>query len=141
MKGRPTLTAVLVTLAFTACGKSEPRDPLEAAMQAGKEAAAEQETKQAKTHPGDSNPLRQKLSDLEIRELFFGPEQIEGDWMAWIPCSQAHSNLPVLPADKIYLKRCHALKTHLIAKARAAGFSNVNADHVLDPSLTGAQQP
>lgn len=141
MKFLLTMSATLLTIGVVGCGSSEPSDPLEAAMQAGKEAAAQEDKKQSATHPGDSNPLRRKLSDLEIRHLLFGPEQMDGNWMAWLPCSQVHAGMTVHPAAKVYLKDCDELERDLIAKARDAGFSTITTDHVLDPRLTRAQKP
>lgn len=141
MKTLLPVAATLLAIALSGCGKSEPRDPLEAAMQAGKEAAAKDAKKQAETHAGDSNPLRRKLSDLEIRQLFFGPEQMDGDWLAWLPCSQENAGMAVHPAAQVHLKHCEALKSDLLSKAHAAGFPEVTANDVLDPRLTRAKQP
>lgn len=141
MKRLFTLTYLLIAIAASGCGPSEPRDPLLAALESGKAAEEKQQEKLAATHSDDPNPLRRKLSDLQIRELFFGPDQIDGDWMAWMPCSQAKAGLPVQASAKVYLSSCDALTTDLLAKARAEGFSDVSADDVLDPRLTGAKKP
>ncbi len=89
-------------------------------------------------HPGDPNPLRRKLGDLQIRELFFGATQTQGDWIAYLPCSQDKFGLPVAGPNRIYLKRCAALERYLLDKAHGAGFADATARDVLDPRISHA---
>ena len=91
-------------------------------------------------HPDDPNPLRRKLGDLQIKELFFGPTQTQGDWMAYLPCSQDLFGLAVAGPNRIYLKRCQALQQFLLAMAHGAGFADAGVREVLDPRISGAKQ-
>lgn len=142
---RPFLSvAVAIAAAFgaSACNRDQPQDALKDAFDAGKEQSQQQAAGDParRPHPDDRNPLRRKLGDLQIRELFFGPDQTRGDWMAWLPCSQAHAGLPVEAGHRAYLKRCDALRAELLATARGAGFADATADDVLDPRLSGARK-
>lgn len=134
--------AITATIAVSSCNRNEPQDKLKQAFDAGKQQSQQQAATDParQPHPGDRNPLRRKLGDLQIRELFFGPDQTQGDWMAWLPCSQAHAGLPVSAADHVYLKRCDALRDYLLTRARSSGISDATADDVLDPRLSGARK-
>lgn len=134
--------AVATACLALACGREEPQDKLKAAFESGKRQSEQQAATDParQPHPDDRNPLRRKLGDLAIRELFFGPEQTQGDWMAWLPCSQQHAGMPVAEGHRSYLKRCDALRDDLLSRARGAGFSDATADDVLDPQLTGARK-
>ena len=129
-----------VTFAASACNREEPQDGLKAAVDAGKQQsqrqAAADPVRQA--HADDKNPLRRKLGDLQIRELLFGPDQTDGDWMAWMPCTQQQAGMPVNATNTIYLKRCGPLRNHLLARAHEAGFSTATGDDVMDPRISGA---
>ncbi len=134
--------AITATIAVSACNRDEPQDKLKQAFDAGKQQSQQQAATEParQPHPGDRNPLRRKLGDLQIRELFFGPDQTQGDWMAWLPCSQAHAGLPVEPGHRAYLKHCDALRDELLSRARGAGVADASADDVLDPRLSGARK-
>ncbi len=111
---------------------------MDAARQQSELQAAADPTQQP--HSDDANPLRRKLSDLQIKELFFGPTQTQGDWMAYLPCSQDYFRLAVAGPNRIYLKRCPALQQYLLAKAHGAGFADAGVREVLDPRISGAKQ-
>lgn len=134
--------AIAAVLVASACNRDQPQDALKDAFEAGKERSQQQAAGDParQPHPDDRNPLRRKLGDLQIRELFFGPDQTRGDWMAWLPCTQAHAGLPVEAGHRAYLKRCDALRDDLLARARGAGFADATADDVLDPRLSGARK-
>lgn len=89
-------------------------------------------------HPDDPNPLRRKFGDLDIRELFFGRSQTQGDWRAWRPCSQQANGLAVAAADQVMLSRCAALRSDLLTKAKASGIPEATVENVMDPQLSGA---
>jgi hypothetical protein len=110
-----------------------------AARQQSEQQAAADPARQP--HPDDPNPLRRKLGDLQIRELFFGATQTQGDWIAYLPCSQDYFGLPVAGPNRIYLKRCPALEQYLLTKAHGAGFADVGIRQVFDPRISGAAQP
>jgi hypothetical protein len=91
-----------------------------------------------RAHPDDANPLRRRLGDLQIRELFFGASQTQGDWVAFLPCSQSCAGMPVAAANRIYLKRCPALQQYLLTRARGAGFADATVKDVMDARISGA---
>lgn len=126
------------TFAVTACNREAPQDALKAAVDAGKQQSERQAAADPvrQVHADDKNPLRRKLGDLQIRELFFGLDQTEGDWMAWMPCTQQQAGLPVNPVNRVYLKRCDALRTHLLERAHNAGFTSATGDDVMDPRIS-----
>jgi hypothetical protein len=130
MARTPLPLALLLPAALLAgCGQgNHSQDPLgqavDAARQQSEQQAAADPARQP--HPGDPNPLRRKLGDLQIKELFFGPTQTQGDWMAYLPCSQDYFGLPVAVPNRIYLKRCPALQQYLLGKAHSAGFAGAS---------------
>jgi hypothetical protein len=134
--------AIAATLVASGCNRDQPQDALKDAFDAGKAHSQQQAAGDParRPHPDDRNPLRRKLGDLQIRELFFGPDQTRGDWMAWLPCTQAHAGLPVEAGHRSYLKRCPALRDELLGRARDAGFADATADDVLDPRVSGARK-
>lgn len=136
------VTVALAAMLVAACNRDAPPDKLKQAYEAGQQQSQQQAATDParQPHPGDRNPLRRKLGDLQIRELFFGPDQTQGDWVAWLPCSQAHAGLPVAEGHRAYLKRCDALRDELLERAQGAGFADATADDVLDPRLSGARK-
>ncbi len=137
---RPIL---VVAVLFYGCHHSDDsqarlRRVLDTGRQQAEQQAAADPARQP--HPNDANPLRRKLGDLQIRELFFGVTQTQGDWMAYLPCSQAYAGLPVAGPNKIYLKRCPALQQYLLDKAHGAGFADAAAKDVFDPRISHAAQ-
>lgn len=136
------VTVTLAAALVAACNRDAPQDKLKEAYEAGKQQSQQQAAADParQPHPDDRNPLRRKLGDLQIRELFFGPDQTQGDWMAWLPCSQDHAGLPVADGHRSYLKRCDALRDELLKRAHGAGFADATADDVLDPRLSGARK-
>jgi hypothetical protein len=129
-------------LAVAACGRgggsqSGIDQAVDAAKRQSERQAAADPARQP--HPGDANPLRRRLGDLQIRELFFGPTQTQGDWIAYLPCSQSYFGLPVAGANRIYLKRCPALEQYLLDRAHRNGFPEATARDVLDTRVSGAQ--
>ncbi|MDZ4078502.1 MULTISPECIES: hypothetical protein [Hydrocarboniphaga] len=136
------VTVALAAMLVAACNRDAPPDKLKQAYEAGEQQSQQQAATDParQPHPGDRNPLRRKLGDLQIRELFFGPDQTQGDWVAWLPCSQAHAGLPVAEGHRAYLKRCDALRDELLERAQDAGFADATADDVLDPRLSGARK-
>lgn len=133
---------LLTALLLVACGRGShaPRDKLRQALDAARQQSQQQAAADParRPHPGDANPLRRKLDDLQIKQLFFGPSQTQGDWIAYLPCSQHDAGLPVAAANRIYLKRCPALQQYLLQRARAAGYADVTAKDVMDPRISGA---
>ena len=132
---------LILLLSLVGCNH---QDSSKANIQQAVEAAREQSQLQAdsdptrRPHPEDHNPLRRKLGDLQIKEMFFGPNQTQGDWMAYLPCSQDFAGQPVAPPNRIYLKRCPALHQYLLSRARTAGFADATANDVMDVRLSGA---
>lgn len=137
---RTPLLLVIVCLISGCDHRDAPQDKIKQAINA----AERQSQQQAATdparqpHPNDANPLRRKLGDLQIRELFFGKSQTQGDWIAYLPCSQSYAGIPVAAANRIYLKRCPALQQFLLTRARGAGFGNATAKDVMDVWISGA---
>ena len=133
---------VLVAVSLlAACDRSDAsRSRIDAVVAQDRNRAAARATGDParRLHPDDPNPLRRKLSDLDIRELFFGTSQTRGDWRAWRPCSQQANGMAVAAADQVLLSRCAALRSDLLAKARAAGVPEATAENVMDPQLSGA---
>ncbi|MDE0853914.1 MAG: hypothetical protein OSA97_05785 [Nevskia sp.] len=139
-----SVMALVAVSLLAACQRhSSSQDSLKQALDAAQAQSAQQATTDPArhAHPDDPNPLRRKLGDLEIRELFFGPTQTRGDWMAYLPCSQNYFGMPVAGPNRIYLKRCPALEQYLLGKARGAGFADAALKDVLDPRVSGAQRP
>lgn len=131
-----------LTLAVSACGHgNDSQDKLRQAIEAGRQQADAQAASNPaqQVHPGDDNPLRRKLSDLQILELFFGVSQTQGDWIAYLPCSEDRAGLRVAGPDRIYLKRCAALQRYLLNRAHANGFPDATVDNVMDPRISGAR--
>lgn len=140
---RMPIPAMLVAAAALLSGchhEDDSADRLKHALEAAREQSAQQAAADParQAHPGDSNPLRRQLGDLQIRELFFGPTQTQGDWMAYLPCSQSYFGMPVAGPNRVYLKRCPALEQYLLGKARNAGFADATLKDVLDPRISGA---
>jgi hypothetical protein len=136
------LALLLPAVLLAGCGQgNHSQDQLGQAV----DAARQQSERQAaadparQPHPDDPNPLRRKLGDLQIKELFFGVTQTQGDWMAYLPCSQDYLGLPVAGPNRIYLKRCPALQQYLLGKAHGAGFGDASTRDVLDPRISGAK--
>ena len=125
---------------LAACGHGS-QDKLAHAIDAGRQQSEQQAAADPaqRPHPDDSNLLRRKLSDTQIWQLFFGPTQTQGDWIAYLPCTQSEAGLPVAPYNRIYLKRCPALQQYLLARARSAGFFDATARDVMDPRISGAR--
>ena len=71
--------------------------------------------------------------------MFFGPAQTQGDWIAYLPCSQSYFGLPVAEANRIYLKRCGALERYLLDRARRGGFPEATTRDVMDTRISGAR--
>ncbi|MFI4983271.1 MAG: hypothetical protein ACHQIO_23200 [Nevskiales bacterium] len=136
------LTLLLPAALLAGCGQGHPQDQLGKAVAAAWQQSEQQAAADParRPHPDDPNPLRRKLGDLQIKELFFGPTQTQGDWMAYLPCSQDYFGQPVAGPNRIYLKRCPALEQYLLAKAKGAGFAEANTRDVLDPRISGAAQ-
>jgi len=133
---------LVVALLVQGCQRSNSsQDQLRQALAAGQQHADQQAAADParQPHPDDANPLRRKLGDLQIRELFFGPTQTQGDWMAYLPCSQNYFGMPVAGPNRIYLKRCPALEQYLLGKAHGAGFGDATTRDVLDPRISGAR--
>ena len=137
------LPLILLAVVLAGCGHGgSSQDKLGQAMDAARQQSQQQAAADParQPHPGDPNPLRRKLGDLQIRELFFGVTQTQGDWMAYLPCSQTYAGLPVAGPNRIYLKRCPALQQFLLDKAHGAGFADATAKDVLDPRISHAAQ-
>jgi hypothetical protein len=132
---------VLITCLVTGCGHSDAsqdknKQAMNAAERQSQQQAAADPARQP--HPGNANPLRRKLGDLQIRELFFGKSQTQGDWIAYLPCSQSYAGVPVAAANRIYLKRCPALQQFLLTRAHGAGFGDATVKDVMDVWISGA---
>lgn len=135
---RPLAATVLM---LSACHHGDDaQDKLRQALDAGRQQAARQAAADParQPHPGDANPLRRQLGDLQILELFFGPTQTQGDWIAYLPCSQAYFGMPVAGPNRIYLERCPALQQYLLDRAHRNGFPDATARDVLDTRISGA---
>ena len=132
----PLLSAILAACGHGNASQDKLAQAMDAARQQSEQQAAGDPARQP--HPGDPNPLRRKLGDLQIRELFFGATQTQGDWIAYLPCSQDKFGLPVAGPNRIYLKRCAALERYLLDKAHGAGFADATARDVLDPKISHA---
>ncbi|GAC1632192.1 MAG: hypothetical protein NVS9B10_26420 [Nevskia sp.] len=140
MTGARVIVLVAASL-LAACDRNDTnREHVDSALAQSRDHAAARAASDParRPHPDDPNPLRRKLGDLDIRELFFGPSQTRGDWRAWRPCSQQANGLKVAAADQVMLSRCAALRGDLLAKAKAAGVPEATAENVLDPQLSGA---
>jgi hypothetical protein len=141
MARMPGFIIAVAATALLGCGHNDhSADPLRQAM----DAARQQSEQQAATDPArqphldDPNPLRRKLGDGQIRELFFGVTQTQGDWIAYLPCSQQYAGMPVAQPNLLYLKRCPALQQYLLARAHAAGFADATVANVMDARISGA---
>jgi len=144
MARTPVFNAAVLVVAslLGAChNQGEPSNgKVEQAIEIGRQQSQQQAASDPaqQPHPSDPNPLRRKLGDLQIRELFFGPSQTQGDWIAYLPCSQLYAGMTVAAANRIYLKRCLALQQYLLARAGAGGFHDVEVRDVMDPHISGA---
>jgi hypothetical protein len=138
---RMPILMVFAAFAVVGCGHGKAGNGIDQAVDESRRQSEQQAgadpTRQP--HSGDSNPLRRKLGDLQIRELFFGPTQTQGDWMAYLPCSQSYFGLPVAGPNRIYLKRCPALEQYLLDRAHRNGFPEATTRDVLDTRISGAQ--
>lgn len=141
MARTPRLLLVML-LAVAGCGRgSGSQGGIDQAVDAAKRQSERQAAADParQPHPGDANPLRRRHGDLQIRELFFGPTQTQGDWIAYLPCLQSYFGLPVAQANRIYLKRCPALEQYLLDRAHKGGFPEATPRDVLDTRISGAQ--
>ena len=140
MARTPLLILPLLLLA-TACGRG---GSAQSGIDSAIDAAKRQSERQAagdparQPHPDDANPLRRKLGDLQIRELFFGATQTQGDWIAYLPCSQSYFGMPVAAANRVYLRRCPVLEQYLLDRAHRNGFPEATTRDVLDTRISGA---
>ncbi|MDB5973312.1 MAG: hypothetical protein JWR07_72 [Nevskia sp.] len=135
------LALPLLATMVAGCGHGDAsQDKLVQAMDAARQQSEQQATADParQPHPDDPNPLRRKLGDLQIRELFFGVTQTQGDWIAYLPCSQDKFGLPVAGSNRIYLNRCTSLEQYLLDKAHGAGFADATVRDVLDPRISHA---
>ena len=134
-------TLLFVAALLAGCSQHETaQDKIKQAMNAADRQSQQQAAADPKqqAHPDDANPLRRKLGDLQVRELFFGPSQTQGDWVAFLPCSQSYAGMPVAAANRIYLKRCPALQQYLLSRAQSAGFADATVKDVMDARISGA---
>ncbi|MDB5986954.1 MAG: hypothetical protein JWR16_2007 [Nevskia sp.] len=142
MARMPRLLAVPLLAAMIAgCGHGDTsQDKIAQAIDAGRRQSEQQAAADParQPHPNDPNPLRRALGDLQIRELFFGPMQTQGDWIAYLPCSQQAAGMAVAPANRLYLKRCPTLQQTLLTRAHSAGFTDATAANVMDARISGA---
>ncbi len=132
---------VFTACLISGCGHTDAsQDRIKQAMNAAERQSQQQAAADParQPHPGDTNLLRRKLGDLQIRELFFGTSQTQGDWIAYLPCSQSYAGMPIAAANRIYLKRCPALQQFLLTRARGAGFGDATAKDVMDVWISGA---
>jgi hypothetical protein len=132
----------IAAILLVACGRGNDssHDPIQQAIATAQRQSARQVAADParQPHPSDGNPLRRKLGDLQIKELFFGPSQTQGDWIAYLPCSQNYAGMQVATANRIYLKRCPALQQYLLNRAHAAGYGEAAMKDVMDPRISGA---
>jgi hypothetical protein len=109
MARTPGFIIAMTAAALLGCGHSDhSADQLKQAMDVARQQSEQQAVGDParQAHPDDPNPLRRKLGDLQIRELFFGATQTQGDWIAYLPCSQQYAGMVVAQPNRLYLKRC-----------------------------------